>query len=266
MNFAEKYLARICNNYNRKHASEFGRKHAEEKYLTPWNLTLKKCPDAIKDDCTLLSKKEEFSLFCSLHFMKYKMLKCPKKLLSRYYGIYAIIRNRAIAANRGLVYKCSYKYSQKNEFKDEDHLMSRGNFGLISAVDAFDPWKGYCFSTYAYPSIWKSLRSKKKRISTSSLDAENDTISIRDTIAKPEYEDENEKLYIERLKKIIDSGILSDKEMDILYYRFGYSGNETVVLHGVGKMWGVSKERVRQVQKKTLAKLREYMEQDSILK
>ncbi|HCV97673.1 MAG TPA: hypothetical protein DGJ56_00090 [Verrucomicrobiales bacterium] len=44
--------------------------------------------------------------------------------------------------------------------------------------------------------------------------------------------------------------------MEILIRRFGLDGNETAMLEEIGKQFGVTRERVRQLQNTALAKLR----------
>ena len=49
---------------------------------------------------------------------------------------------------------------------------------------------------------------------------------------------------------------LSDRERDIIRLRFGLDGGEMRTLEEVGKEFGVTRERIRQIESKTLAKLR----------
>ena len=50
--------------------------------------------------------------------------------------------------------------------------------------------------------------------------------------------------------------LLPDREVEILTRRFGLDGNETATLEEIGKQFGVTHERVRQLQNATWAKLR----------
>lgn len=50
--------------------------------------------------------------------------------------------------------------------------------------------------------------------------------------------------------------LLPDREVEILTRGFGLDGNETATLEEIGKQFGVTHERVRQLQNATLAKLR----------
>ncbi|MFS0819189.1 sigma-70 family RNA polymerase sigma factor [Lysinibacillus sp. 1P01SD] len=58
-------------------------------------------------------------------------------------------------------------------------------------------------------------------------------------------------------KKQIQNLLLSltDKEADILLYRFGFKDNRVYTLEEVGKLYGVTRERIRQIEAKALKKL-----------
>ena len=49
---------------------------------------------------------------------------------------------------------------------------------------------------------------------------------------------------------------LSDREKDVVRLRFGLDGDQPQTLEEVGKQFGVTRERIRQIEAKTLAKLR----------
>ncbi|AQK61450.1 sigma-like factor6 [Zea mays] len=52
------------------------------------------------------------------------------------------------------------------------------------------------------------------------------------------------------------TGILSPREKEIIEHRFGIHDGQPKTLHVIGDMYGLSKERIRQVQNKALDKLR----------
>lgn len=52
------------------------------------------------------------------------------------------------------------------------------------------------------------------------------------------------------------AGILSPREKEIIEHRFGIHDGEPKTLHVIGDMYGLSKERIRQVQNRALDKLK----------
>ena len=51
-------------------------------------------------------------------------------------------------------------------------------------------------------------------------------------------------------------GELSDREQEVVRMRFGLDDGQARTLEEVGKEFGVTRERIRQIEAKTLAKLR----------
>ncbi|MBI5555435.1 MAG: sigma-70 family RNA polymerase sigma factor [Elusimicrobia bacterium] len=96
------------------------------------------------------------------------------------------------------------------------------------------------------------------------LDEESD-ITLGDVINDTTNLDP-EKQYDENIK--IPQSIaaclkyLDAKEVRIIKFRYGLGGAEPMTLDQIGKKSGVSRERIRQIEKKALSKLRRYMTRD----
>ena len=88
-------------------------------------------------------------------------------------------------------------------------------------------------------------------------EAESDTLGdvVEDDHIHNPYEELEEKTEIRMLHKMLDS--INTREADILRYRFGMDdGGETRTLEDVGKKFGVTRERVRQIQNIALGRLK----------
>ena len=195
-------------------------------------------------------------------------------------------------------------------------LISEGNIGLLTAIDKFEPQKGYHFISYAVwwirQSILKAIGEKSRMIrlpmnksadliqilnaknkienetsddasiediarecgmepsdvldlmqiarDVSSLDAplgtEEDT-SFGDFIESDEPRPEDyvmDKAMKSSVNKILAS--LPEKERGIIRLRFGLDNNEAMSLKEVGEIYHLTKERIRQIEKKVLSSLR----------
>jgi RNA polymerase primary sigma factor len=81
---------------------------------------------------------------------------------------------------------------------------------------------------------------------------------IADERASTPYEDLEEKTNVDLVREAI--GILDQREMTILRYRFGLDGGNERTLEEVGEKFGVTRERIRQIQNVALKKLRRKIE------
>lgn len=81
---------------------------------------------------------------------------------------------------------------------------------------------------------------------------------IADERASTPYQDLEEKTNVDLVNEAI--GILDPREMTILRYRFGLDGGNERTLEEVGEKFGVTRERIRQIQNVALKKLRKKIE------
>lgn len=94
-----------------------------------------------------------------------------------------------------------------------------------------------------------------------SLEAEvrgTDTKQVKDYVKDPDAVSPLEGLDHTRLERETEDGIalLSTREQNILRWRFGMSGEKEHTLEEIGAKLGLSRERVRQLEARALAKLR----------
>lgn len=81
---------------------------------------------------------------------------------------------------------------------------------------------------------------------------------VEDQKATTPYEDLEDKTVHKMLREMLKS--LSPREAAILSYRFGLDGEDEKTLEEVGDHFNITRERVRQIQNGTLAKLRRAIE------
>lgn len=88
---------------------------------------------------------------------------------------------------------------------------------------------------------------------------EDDDTSVGDLIADAEaISPEEIAIQQERRKAILKVlNTLSEKEKEVIMWRFGLTDGEAKTLEEVGAMYGVTKERIRQIEIKALRKLRQ---------
>lgn len=140
-------------------------------------------------------------------------------------------------------------------------LISDGNLALLRSVKLYDPLSVYKFSTYACNSILRAfsrvVACDGKRAGRFYCGGTDEEIQIdsRLTLSKRSLKNEMD-LEPEDVPQIIKQASLSSPELLVINRRFFFEGDERQTLECVGRKMGISKERVRQVQKKALEKLR----------
>jgi RNA polymerase primary sigma factor len=81
---------------------------------------------------------------------------------------------------------------------------------------------------------------------------------VEDENATTPYENLEDKTVFAMLQDMVKH--LDEREATILQYRFGLDGGAEKTLEEVGKKFGVTRERVRQIQNLALRKLRKMIE------
>jgi len=244
-------------------AGHNGRSPTAPKGLPIYLKTLYKTP--------LLTKDQERSLFRRYNYLKFKAAKDRDRLRGtrapKVDDIAAIeklldeanrIKNRIIQANLRLVVNIAKRHvgPQANFFE----LISDGNMSLIRAVDKFDYMRGFKFSTYASWAIMKNFaRSvpqegvRRDRFMTGRdelLEMSRDLRFVGD-----EGYREPDITVRQNIERVL--GELDPREREIVSRRFGLGdqpGPQT--LEEVGRHFGVTKERIRQIETRALNKLR----------
>ena len=226
-------------------------------------------------------------------------------------------REKLINSNLRFVVSVAKKF--RGQGMPLEDLINEGNIGLMTAVDKFEPEKGYHFISYAVwwvrQAILKALaeqsrpvrlplnrsneliqivRAKNdlihnKGISDPSVDEIASAAGLDVTLVKNLLEvtrdmisfdspikgdEEGDSSYFDFVEDKTQSpeedvvnhmmekdvrgllSVLGEKERDIIEKRYGFNGNEPMSLKAIGDEYNLTKERIRQIEKAALQKLR----------
>ena len=210
----------------------------------------------------------EQSLFVAMHTCAYRVTartRAPATLPAereRWTARWQMIRGHIVERNLGLAHSMVGRFNRSRV--DHDDLLSEAMFGLVRAVDRYNPWRGYRFSTYACNVIIRALMRRFRNQSRYQqryplLDAEHYDHSGLD--------DSDNDLYLERLKRVVkrNAGALTDIESKVLAKRFPSNADSPLTFRQISKVVGLSRERVRQIEGAALRKLRQALMEDPVL-
>lgn len=173
-------------------------------------------------------------------------------------------RNKLIEHNLRLVAHIVKKYESSRN--DVDDLISIGIIGLIKGIDTYSHKHGTKLTTYAARCVDNEIlmyfRSDKKNSKNISIDEsigfdkDGNEITFMEILKtpKPDFaEDIHVKNNIELLSKYMS--ILSDREKNIIYKRYGLNGYDELTQKEIAKEMGISRSYVSRIEKRALTKL-----------
>ncbi len=178
-------------------------------------------------------------------------------------------RNKLILHNLRLVAHIVKKFESNTN--DMDDLIGIGTVGLIKGIDTYSLDKKVKLTTYAAKcaenEILMYFRANKKNSKNVSIyegisyDKEGNEITVLDVLKTkdPDYlEDIYVKDNIQLLRKYFS--ILSSREKEILYMRYGLGKEEEKTQKEIAKSMGISRSYVSRIEKRAITKiLREFI-------
>jgi RNA polymerase primary sigma factor len=114
--------------------------------------------------------------------------------------------------------------------------------------------------------LWQAAALKVASLDEPLSDADSSRLGdvLPDGAAKNPYESLEHETTHNMVRNFL--GILDDRELTILRRRFGLDGQKEKTLDEIGKQFGVTRERIRQLQNIALAKLRHRIEQYEVVR
>jgi RNA polymerase sigma factor (sigma-70 family) len=233
---------------------------------------------------------------------------------------YRRLRNRFMCRNLRLVVTVAKRLG-RHHMPLQDRVQE-GNFGLIKAIDRFDPERGFRFATYAawwirhtvtralirhgrtvrvpahlhavfnkvrrarpvlvaelgreptVKEIAERIDDRMDRVATAIEAMERRSVALDVPAGNSEGRTIGEMLpdtrtgtWTERMERSFDVpralqalAVLDDKGLDIVQQRYGLGTTKKTTLRELGKRYGVSRERIRQLQVRAVGEMREAIE------
>jgi RNA polymerase sigma factor (sigma-70 family) len=225
----------------------------------------------------LLSKEEEVYYFRKMNFLKFQAAELRRQIdpsrprakdmdrLERLLQEASEVKNFLIRSNLRLVVSIAKRHMKPNTSFFE--MVSDGNMSLIRAIEKFDFTKGFKFSTYA---SWAIMKNYARSIPAEHLQLDRFRTG-NDELFQNSSDPRAEQLNAERINQQQREMILSilehldPREREIIVYRYGLSDGATPqTLEQVGVRFGVTKERIRQLESRALRKMRKLAEDESL--
>ena len=211
---------------------------------------------------------DEQSLFVAMHTCAYRVTArkgnraTPPAEREQWTARWQTIRSHIVERNMGLAHSMVSRF--KAGRPDHDDLLSEALFALVRAVDRFNPWRGFRFSTYACNVI---IRALMRRCRSQVTYQQRFPLLEAECYDHPERPDSDGALYLERLKRAVrhNTGELTDVESRVLAKRFPSNNDSPMTFREISKVIGLSRERIRQIEGVALQKLRTVLLADSLL-
>jgi len=231
----------------------------------------------------LLSAAQERHLFRQMNYLKFRAVALRNELrreaegpidpsrvkiealndIERLQEEASVVKETLINANMRLVVNIAKRHAAQTDNFFE--LLSDGNMSLIRAVEKFDFGRGFKFSTYASWAIMKNFarsipdeKHRRERFVT----GHEEVFDIAPDTRTDEHEAVATK---ERATHSVNRLLeyLEPREREIIRMRAGLDKHaKGMTLEEIGQQFGITKERVRQLNARAMKKLRTLAEKE----
>lgn len=228
-------------------------------------------------EAEILTAEEERELFCRMNFLKFRANALRVQLdpdlpdedkinsIDSFMAEAQQVRNCIFRCNMRLVVsivkKCSSPYIS---FED---LLSDGTWTLMKAVEKFDYDRGFRFSTYAYRAIsnyaYRKIADRRKEKARFSQSTHERVIEEVKEEKRPLMGEKPWQELSDLLSRTIEK--LDQREQLIVRGRFALGDyHKAKTFQRLADELGISKERVRQLEQRAVAKLRAMAEKTEL--
>lgn len=235
-----------------------------------------------------LSQEEEVRLFRAYNYCKYRATKARKSSnphslkcaqlaqAEKFLNLADKLYDRIVSANLRLVVTIARRHLPPGRSSPRllSELISDGNLALLRAVEKFDYSRQYKLSTYAGWAIVRQFaRTLPEKVYSLEMFSTGDEEFLTSLQEEASYKPQEKRREAPTsvllsplrvaLRKLLHR--LTERERKVIVSRFGLKrGEEPKTLEEVGLAQGLTKERIRQIEKKALAKMRREADTDLI--
>ncbi len=222
----------------------------------------------------LLTREQEYCLFRRYNYLKYRIAKAKEKLskgrrraaiieeITQLQKRATEVKNHIVQANLRLVVNVAKRHT--GPLTSLADLISEGNVCLMRAVEKFDFTRGFKFSTYA---TWALLKTYARSIPEENYVLATFKTGQDEVLVSQGDESEavvDQREFVDALRHVLTGNLekLSERERRVIVCRFGLEkGEAPQTLEEIGGLFGLTRERIRQIEAQALRKLRALLAQ-----
>jgi RNA polymerase sigma factor (sigma-70 family) len=138
-----------------------------------------------------------------------------------------------------------------------EEALQVGRIGLWRAIEGYDPQRGTRFSTYAYPAIIRQVWDAVRRNMV--WERRQVPPGLLGVFFAANSPDERQKEEWEEVEKVLRGMVagLPERQGEVIRRHYGLEGGARQTLAEIGGEWGVSRQRVYQIEEAALVWLRQ---------